>query len=48
LSLQRIRAAIAPYTIFVQTERDKLGEIEDHLVAASAKIQTLRARIKDL
>jgi small GTP-binding protein len=48
LSLQRIRAAIAPYTIFVQTERDKLGEIEDHLVAASAKIQTLHARIKDL
>lgn len=48
LSLQRIREAIAPYTIFVRTERDKLGEIEDHLVTASAKIQTLRARIKDL
>ncbi len=48
LSLQRIREAIAPYTIFVRTERDKLGEIEDHLVTASAQIQTLRARIKDL
>ena len=47
-SLQRIREAIAPYTIFVQTERDKLDEIEDHFVAASAKIQTLRARIKSL
>jgi small GTP-binding protein len=48
LSLQRIREAIAPYTIFVRTERDQLGEIEDHLVTASAQIQTLRARIKDL
>jgi len=47
-SLQRIREAIAPYTIFVQTERDKLSEIEDHLATASARIQTLRARIKDL
>ena len=48
LSLQRIREAIAPYTIFVQAERDQLGEIEDHLVTVSATLQTLRVRIKDL
>ncbi len=48
LSLQRIREAIAPYTIFVLTEQGKLGEIEDRLAEASARIQTLRARIKDL
>ncbi len=48
LSLQRIREAIAPYTVFVRTERDKLGDIEGHLLTAAANIQTLRAQIKDL
>ena len=47
-SLQRIREAILPYTLFVQAERDKLGEIEGQLIAAAATVQTLRAWIKDL
>ncbi len=47
-SLQRIREAILPYTLFVQAERDKLGEIEGQLITAAATIQTLRAWIKDL
>ncbi len=48
LSLQRIREAVGPYTVFVKAERDKLGDIEGQLRAAAANIQTLRARIKDL
>ncbi len=46
-SIERIHAAIAPYTIFVRRERDKLGEIEGQLIAANTSIQSLRALLKD-
>jgi small GTP-binding protein len=48
LSVQRIREAIAPYTVFVRKEYEKLSGLQDQLMHAAADMQSLRIRIKDL
>ncbi|HIQ04251.1 MAG TPA: GTP-binding protein [Anaerolineae bacterium] len=45
-SLQRIRDAIAPYTRFVRTEREKLGAIEAELVEIEQTLTALRLEIE--
>ncbi len=47
LSLQRIRDAIAPYTRFVRSERDKLTTLEGSLVSSGHTISALRHRVQD-
>lgn len=47
-SMQRIREAVAPYTRFVRSERQKLNSIEQDLEDAAQRMRDLRARIKAL
>ena len=47
-SLQRVREAMAPYTRFVRSEREKLNEIESRLAETATNIAVLRGHVEDL
>jgi small GTP-binding protein len=47
-SVERIREAVAPYTRFVQVERDRIGTAHARLGELKAEIQSLRARVESI
>jgi hypothetical protein len=47
-SLQQIQEAIAPYTRFVRSERNKLSEAQSSLEEMKTELENLKVRIEDI